>query len=415
MRDSSVSSTSFITSSKLALSSRATTCVRGIMISFTSMSVKASTELRSCSLVSSSDPCLLPCSIRYSSSCEVTDSAPGSPMPTRRASPRGICTNSQANGHSSQKNSAMSGISASVAPVACRLAKVLGVISPKMSSTTVVTPVMITRLLSRPRSCAITAVSEPSPTLTSVLPSRSVERMRSGCRFHSLSSAPRQPPVSIRCCTRASPSAVSAVSEAEKNAASRSPTRRLTHCQVGTTVGGVLQAGSRPVRQAATAVSRPAGRLPLPVVPDQIRRREEEGDLGARVLGRVGAVHAVRLDAPGEQLADGALGGAGGIGRAHHLAVARHRVLALQHLHDDRAAGHVLHQALEERPLPVDGVEALRLLLRELQHLHGHRLEARLLELRQDLADDAGLQGVRLEDAEGSLDGHVRSCEGRRF
>ena len=102
MRDSSVSSTSFITSSKLALSSSATTCVRGIMISFTSASVKASTELRSCSFVSSSDPCRAPCSMRYSNSCEVTDSAVASPSPMARAIPRGICTNSQANGHSNQ-------------------------------------------------------------------------------------------------------------------------------------------------------------------------------------------------------------------------------------------------------------------------------------------------------------------------
>src|SRR2546428_3579828 len=47
-------------------------------------------------------------------------------------------------------------------------------------------------------------------------------------------------------------------------------------------------------------------RLLLPLVPDQIRGREEEGDLRPRVLGRIGSVHAVRLDALAEQLADGA-------------------------------------------------------------------------------------------------------------
>ena len=102
MRESSVSSTTFMTSSYEALSSRATTCVRGIMISFTSASVKASTELSSCSLVSSKEPCKAPCSIRYSSSFEVTGSPLTSPTPSARAMPRGICTKSQANGQSSQ-------------------------------------------------------------------------------------------------------------------------------------------------------------------------------------------------------------------------------------------------------------------------------------------------------------------------
>ena len=54
----------------------------------------------------------------------------------------------------------------------------------------------------------------------------------------------------------------------------------------------------------------------------------------------------------------------------------------------------------EERPLAVDGVEALRFLLREV--LQPHRLdgEARLLDARQDLAGEPALDRVRLDDCE---------------
>src|SRR5438270_623968 len=90
------------------------------------------------------------------------------------------------------------------------------------------------------------------------------------------SSEPCLAPSSIRCCTRASPSAVSAVSAEEKKALRKSPRNRVIHCQVGTKVPGFYP-----------------GRLLLPVVADQLGQREEVRDLDARILRRVGSVHAV--------------------------------------------------------------------------------------------------------------------------
>ena len=68
---------------------------------------------------------------------------------------------------------------------------------------------------------------------------------------------------------------------------------------------------------------------------------EEVRDLGARVVGAVGAVHDVLLDAGREVGADRALVGLLRVGGAHQLAVLRHGVLAFQHLHDDRTGDHV--------------------------------------------------------------------------
>ncbi len=68
------------------------------MISFTRTSVKASTLESSSSRTLSIDPCRAPISIRYSSSCEVTDSPEGGLLPMARLSARGICTNSHASG-----------------------------------------------------------------------------------------------------------------------------------------------------------------------------------------------------------------------------------------------------------------------------------------------------------------------------
>ena len=119
-------------------------------------------------------------------------------------------------------------------PLACRLAKVFGVISPKSRMTTVVRPVRSARAWVAPSSSAIKVVSAPMPTLTSVLPSRSAERMRSGCFCHSFSIPARRPPASMSARTRASPSAVNAVSDEEKNADPTRAATRVIHCQVGT-------------------------------------------------------------------------------------------------------------------------------------------------------------------------------------
>src|SRR5690606_9035581 len=103
---------------------------------------------------------------------------------------------------------------------------------------------------------------------------------------------------------------------------------------------------------------------------------EEVVDLDLGVLVAVRTVDRVGLDALGESLADRAFGGVGGVGRAHHFAVALHRVVALEHLHDDRAAGHEADEIAEERALLVDGVEAFRLLAGHLDALRGDDAQA---------------------------------------
>ena len=59
------------------------------------------------------------------------------------------------------------------------------------------------------------------------------------------------------------------------------------------------------------------------------------------------------------------------IGRAHDLAVAEHRIFALQDLHDDGAGGHESAQVVEERPLPVNGVKPFRLVAAHADALRG--------------------------------------------
>src|SRR5256886_10917478 len=96
------------------------------------------------------------------------------------------------------------------------------------------------------------------------------------------------------------------------------------------------------------------------------------------------------------------------IGRAHDVAVAGDRALALQHLHDDGARSHVAHQVLEERTLAMHGVERFSLALRQVQHACGDDREACALETALDLADEIGPHAVGLDDGQGALGLHSR-------
>src|SRR2546430_16246315 len=138
----------------------------------------------------------------------------------------------------------------------------------------------------------------------------------------------------------------------------------------------------------------------------QLGGAEEVGDLARRGVGRIRAVHHVPLDAGGEVGADRAGGRLLRIGRAHDVAVAGDRALALQHLHDDGARSHVAHQVLEERTLAMHGVESLGLALRQVQHAWGDDREAGVLETPIDLADEIGSHAVGLDDGQGALERH---------
>src|SRR5437879_2318903 len=91
---------------------------------------------------------------------------------------------------------------------------------------------------------------------------------------------------------------------------------------------------SRLVRGVSAEVM--AVRRALLIARLQLGGAEEVGNLARRAVGRIRAVHHVLLDAGGEVGADRARGRLLGIGRAHDVAVARDRALALKHLHDDR-------------------------------------------------------------------------------
>src|SRR3989440_7560231 len=161
---------------------------------------------------------------------------------------------------------------------------------------------------------------------------------------------------------------------------------------------------SRLVRGVAADVM--AVRRALLIARMELGGAEEVGDLARRGVGRIRAVHHVPLDAGGEVGADRAGGRLLRIGRAHDVAVAGDRALALQYLHDDGARSHVAHQVLEERTLAMHGVESFSLALRQVQHACGDDCEACVLETAIDLADEIGSHAVGLDDGQGALERH---------
>ncbi len=92
-----------------------------------------------------------------------------------------------------------------------------------------------------------------------------------------------------------------------------------------------------------------------------------------------------------------------GIGGAHQLAQIGDGIFFFQRQHHDRTAGHEVSQRIEERLAGVDGVELLRLMLGDFQHLHAENVEAILLELLDDVADCILADGVRLDDGQSAL------------
>ena len=121
-------------------------------------------------------------------------------------------------------------------------------------------------------------------------------------------------------------------------------------------------------------------------------------------------MHRVRLDRFGELLADRAGLGVLGVGRAHDVAVALYGILALEHLHDDGTRDHERNQIVEERPLLVDGIEALGLLLGHLDALRGDDAQAGLLEHLGDGAGQIAAGGIGLDDRKRPVRGHGRAA-----
>src|SRR5262245_12821654 len=138
----------------------------------------------------------------------------------------------------------------------------------------------------------------------------------------------------------------------------------------------------------------------------KLEAREEVRDLGRRRLRRIGAVHRVGFDRGRELLSDRAGGRLGRIGGAHQIAPALDRVVALEHHQEARPLGHERAQAVVERPLPVDVVEAARLAERQVRELDGQDREPALFDLREDLPDHSLAHRVWLDDGKGALRAH---------
>src|SRR5690606_28548641 len=88
------------------------------------------------------------------------------------------------------------------------------------------------------------------------------------------------------------------------------------------------------------------------------------------------------------------------------LAVLGDGIFTFQHLDDDRTGGHEGDQVLEEATLAVLGVETGGFALGQLPHLGGDDAQAGLFEAGGDFTDDVLGDGIRLDDGEGTLNGH---------
>src|SRR5579859_3160730 len=168
-----------------------------------------------------------------------------------------------------------------------------------------------------------------------------------------------------------------------------------------------ILAGSKICKTRFTTYPLPAQPLSRPAASaDDLVAREELRDLDHGGLRRIRPVHRVLADRLRVQLADGAVGGLGRIGRAHHVAIFGDRALAFKHLHHDGTRGHELDEFAEERPRLVHGIEGLGLAARHADALLRDDAKARLLDQRVDRASQIARGRVGLDDREGALSRH---------
>src|SRR5688572_21877327 len=129
---------------------------------------------------------------------------------------------------------------------------------------------------------------------------------------------------------------------------------------------------------------------------------EEISDLPRRVIGAVGSVHDVFLDAGRKVGTHGSWRRFLRVGGTHDVAVTLHGGFAFEHLDHHRPRRHVGAQVAKERPFAMDGIEAFGLPLRELQHARGDDPQARLLEPVVDIAYQVAADAVGLDDGQGT-------------
>ena len=145
----------------------------------------------------------------------------------------------------------------------------------------------------------------------------------------------------------------------------------------------------------------------------QLALREEEGDLGARVLVRVGAVDRVPPLRLRIERAHRAGRGLGGIGGPDRLAEARHRALRLQDHGHHRARAHELYELVVEGAPAVDRVERPGLGRAQPRHPHGPDGEAGGLQVGDDRAGVTRAHGVGLDYGERPVHASIPSLTRR--
>mmetsp|Transcript_22436 Transcript_22436/g.27633 ORF Transcript_22436/g.27633 Transcript_22436/m.27633 type:complete len:203 (+) Transcript_22436:79-687(+) len=134
-----------------------------------------------------------------------------------------------------------------------------------------------------------------------------------------------------------------------------------------------------------------------------LRLVEPEADLSIGGLDGVGAVNDVAADVDAKVTADGAGLGVLRLGGTEHLAAGEDGVVTLPDHGADGAGSHVLDEASEEALAGKVGVVLLHVGAAGGGELHGAKLEALLLEARDDLTNEASLDAVGLDHDESSL------------
>src|SRR5260221_63351 len=138
-------------------------------------------------------------------------------------------------------------------------------------------------------------------------------------------------------------------------------------------------------------------------IAQQLVRAEEQADLALGGVWPIGAMNDVVTDGQCVVAPNGAGGGVGGIGGAHHGAGDGDGVRALQHAGDHRSGGDERDESLIEWLTLMLGVVAAGNLARDLHELETPELEAACLEAAEDRPGEAALQGIGLDENERAL------------
>jgi len=104
-----------------------------------------------------------------------------------------------------------------------------------------------------------------------------------------------------------------------------------------------------------------------------------------------------------EITSDGSRGRVSWVGGSQHHSSSLDSIETLPNHGEDWTTSHVFDQTTKERLGGEVSIVVLEVVLRGLHELHGHQLEAFVLEPLDDLSADATVNGIRLDHDEGSL------------